>query len=123
MSYFTPAEVAALRGVQEATFADVCGLRRPVTTVDGPTKRGSVVWQDAGSVACAAVSPSQAAASGLPILDVGSDERQVVFGLPVGTEVRQGSRIVWDGREFEVTSVQEPGSYAMQVIAIGLERS
>jgi hypothetical protein len=78
---------------------------------------------DAVSVMCAVSSPSQAAASGLPILDIGSDERQMVFSLPVTTTVRQGDLIAWHSRTFEVTSLQEPGTYDMQITAIGLERT
>jgi hypothetical protein len=56
------------------------------------------------------------------VLDVGSDERQMTFGFAVGTTIGDGWQIGWNGRIWEVTGLQEPGTYDMQIAAIGLER-
>lgn len=122
MSFFTPAEIAELREVQESTFVDLCVITNPEQVSDGESGYVSD-WISQGAVACGVSSPSQAAASGLPILDIGSDERQMIFGFPVGTVIAAEWTITWKGREFQVSSLQEPGTYDMQVTAIGLERT
>ena len=121
MSFLTAADVAELRVVQEATFTDVCTITPDVPASDLAGGYRDT-WSGGTDVPCAVVSPSRAAQSGLAILDIGSDERQMVFCLPVGTSCRQGWRIDWQGRTFEATSMEEPGTYDMQLTAIGLER-
>ena len=110
-----------LRRRQESTFTDVCTIT-PDVPVDDTQGGYRDTWSGGTDVPCAVVSPSRAAQSGLAILDIGSDERQMVFCLPVGTSCRQGWRIDWQGRTFEATSMEEPGTYDMQLTAIGLER-
>ncbi len=115
------AEIAALRAVQESAFTDTCTITPDVPTSD--LKSGyRDTWSGSTSVMCGVVSPSRAAQSGLPILDVGSDERQMVFCLPVGTSCRQGWWLYWQNRKFEIVSIEEPGTYDMQLTANGLER-
>ena len=117
----TPSEIAALRAVQESTFTDTCTITPDVPASD--LKGGyRDVWTGGTSVKCAVVSPSRAVQTGLPILDVGSDERQMVFCLPVGTSCRQGWLIGWKGRTFQATSLEEPGTYDMQLTVNALER-
>lgn len=117
----TPADVLELRAVQESAFNDAC-----VITNATPIDDGAGGYRDAWTVSitaiCAVVSPSRAVQTGLPVLDVGSDERQMVFCLPYDTAIRQGDRIVWSNRAFEAVSLEEPGSYPMQVTVNGLER-
>ncbi len=110
-----------LRRRQESTFTDTCTIT-PDVPIDDTFGGYRDVWSGGMSVSCGVVSPSRAAQSGLPILDVGSDERQMVFCLPVGTSCRQGWRITWQSRTFEIVSMDEPGTYDMQLTAIGLER-
>ena len=110
-----------LRRRQESTFTDTCTITPDVPASD--TKGGyRDVWTGGMTVACGVVSPSRAAQTGLPILDVGSDERQMVFCLPVGTSCRQGWLIEWQGRRFQAVSLEEPGTYDMQLTVNGLER-
>lgn len=116
MSILSAADIAELRAVQEATFIDTC------TIVSATEANASHTWNGELDVICGVSSPSRAAQTGQPVLDVGSDERQMVFGFPVGTSIRQGWVIQWNARDFEVTSLEEPGTYDMQITAIGLER-
>lgn len=117
----TSADVLELRDVQESAFTDAC-----VITNATPLDDGAGGYRDAWTVSvtaiCAVVSPSRAVQTGLPILDVGSDERQMIFCLPYDTAIRQGDRIVWNNRSFEAVSLEEPGTYAMQLTVNGLER-
>jgi DNA-binding winged helix-turn-helix (wHTH) protein len=46
----------------------------------------------------------------------------MIFSLPYATVVKQGYRITWNSRVFEIERVEEPGTYPMQITAIGLER-
>lgn len=121
MTFFSALEVAALRAVQESAFADTCTIAVPSEASDG--KSGYThTWTNGSPIACGVSSPSQAASTGLPLMDTGSDERQMIFGLPYATEIKQGYRIAWNDRTFEIERIEEPGTYPMQITAIGLER-
>jgi hypothetical protein len=63
--------------------------------------------------------------SGLVIAvpDLIGNESAFVFALPVtAAPVEQGARIEWGGHSHEVRSVELPGTYAMQVQAVGVRR-
>jgi hypothetical protein len=122
VSFLSAADLAELRAVQELAFQDTCTVRTARANADGNSGY-THDWTTETTVACGVSSPSRATQTGLPILDTGSDERQMVFSLPVDTAISQGDRLVWNGRVFEITSLEEPGTFAMQLTAIGLERA
>lgn len=119
--FLSAADIAELRAVQELAFQDTCTVKTATASSDGSSGY-THDWSTETEVACGVSSPSRAAQTGLPILDTGADERQMVFSLPVDTFVRQGDVIVWNDRDFEVTSLEEPGTFAMQLTVNGLER-
>jgi len=122
MSFFTPAQVAELRAEQESTFADTCTIADPSHKASG----GGQQWTTrAGTFACGVSSLSQAIQTGqLTIVpDLPGDETAFVFALPVTVApIKQAARIGWKGATYEVRTVEEPGSYPMQVQVVAVRR-
>jgi hypothetical protein len=118
----TPAEVQELRAVQESAMAETCVIRDPSHKSSGKGQE----WSSPGrTVICGVSSLAQAMQSGLVIAvpDLIGNESAFVFALPVtAAPVEQGARIEWAGHSHEVRSVELPGTYAMQVQAVGVRR-
>lgn len=117
----TDADVAELRAVQESTFVDTCTISDPSHKTSG----GGQEWTLRGTVNCGVSSLSQALQTGTVVFDpgLGPNETAFVFALPVSVApIKQGARIGWDGDTYEVRSVEEPGSYPMQVQVVAVRR-
>lgn len=122
MEILTADDVAELRAIQEAAMVDTCVIRDPSHKSMGQGQQ----WAAPGrTVKCGVSSLAQAIQSGqLTIVpDLPGNEPAFVFALPV-TEatLKQAALIEWAGHGHEVRSVELPGSYAMQVQAVGVRR-
>lgn len=122
MTFFTDDDIADLRAVQESTMIDSCTISDPRHKTGAQGQE----WIARGSaVACGVSSLSQAIQTGqLTIIpDLPANERAFVVALPItAAPIKQGARIGWDGRTLEVRSVEEPGTYAMQVQVVAVQR-
>ena len=121
MSFFTAAQIAELRAVQESVMTDTC------TISDGAHKVGQgQEWTPRGaSVACGVSSLAQAIQTGQVTIvpDLPGNQPLFVFAFPYDTTgIEQGDRITWNGDVYEVRSVEEPGTYPMQRQVVAVRR-
>ncbi len=124
MTFFTPAEVAELRALQESTFADTCLLSDPrhKTSAQGQE------WIERGVFPCGVSSLSQAIQTGqiTYVPDMPANAIARVFALPVSAgPIEPGARVCWTGDTnsehfYEVRTVELPGSYPMQVSVVAV---
>ena len=122
MSFFTAAHIAELRAVQESVMTDTC------TISDGAHKvaEQGQEWTPRGaSVACGVSSLAQAIQTGQVTIvpDLPGNQPSFVFAFPYDTTgIEQGDRITWNGDVYEVRSVEEPGTYPMQLQVVAVRR-